>query len=285
MAEKKQHKIVAAGSGEEVKAAPKAEVKTEEKKIKNAPEEKGNPTTLRLVAWLFWILAFATEIIAILFVFGKITITFLPQIWVLILFIVLDLAFVIIGAQFWKKANHIDPVSEANKLKFVLWNNMGVIVCCLAFVPFIIILLLNKNTDKKTKIIATIAAIVALLIGGVASVDWNPVSQEGLAQATQTLADQQVYWAPFGSVYHTHEDCQALNRTETLTQGTVDQALEANKTRLCKFCAKEDDLTVGENGAVIDNKATAIGEAVAEATELSPEEIVEIAEEIEDAAA
>ena len=35
MAEKKQHKIVAAGSGEEVKAAPKPEVTTEEKKIKN----------------------------------------------------------------------------------------------------------------------------------------------------------------------------------------------------------------------------------------------------------
>jgi len=42
----------------------------------------------------------------------------------LIICIVLDLIFVIIGSLLWKKANHIDPISEKNKTKFWLWNNL-----------------------------------------------------------------------------------------------------------------------------------------------------------------
>ena len=41
----------------------------------------------------------------------------------------------IIGSLLWKKANHIDPASEKNKVKFFLWNNMGLIVAVFAFVP------------------------------------------------------------------------------------------------------------------------------------------------------
>ena len=155
----------------------------------------------------------------------------------------LDLAFVIIGAQLWKRANHIDPVSKKNKVKFWLWNNMGVIVCVFAFVPMIILMLRNKELDKKTKAIAVVAAIIALLIGGVSSYDWNPVSLEQKEAAVEALGDGEVYWAPFGKVYHTHEDCSALNQTETLTVGTVEEAIAANRTRLCSFCARQDDIT------------------------------------------
>ena len=52
---------------------------------------------------------------------------------------VLDLVFVIIGAQLWKKANKIKPASEKNKFLFWLWNNMGVIACAVAFIPFVIL--------------------------------------------------------------------------------------------------------------------------------------------------
>ena len=85
-------------------------------------------------------------------------------------------------------------------------------------------------------------AIIALLIGGVAGYDWNPVSQEQQKAAVETLGDQEVYWAPFGHVYHTHEDCGALNRSDTLTKGTVDQAIASGRTRLCSFCAKRDHI-------------------------------------------
>ena len=140
---------------------------------------------------------------------------------------------------------------KKNKLKFWLWNNMGVIVCVIAFVPVIILMLANKNLDKKTKAIAIVVAIIALLIGGVASYDFNPVSEEQMEAAVTTLGESDVYWSPFGKVYHTDSECQSLNQTETLTMGTVEQAIAANRTRLCSFCAKSDNIT----GVVTDGAA------------------------------
>ena len=97
--------------------------------------------------------------------------------------------------------------------------------------------------DKKTKAIGTAAAVILLIISGLAGADWNPVSEEQKAQAVEVLGDTQVYWAPFGKVYHTHEDCSSLNQSETLTMGTVEQAIAANRTRLCSFCAKRDAIS------------------------------------------
>ena len=131
---------------------------------------------------------------------------------------------------------------------------MGVIVCVIAFVPFVILLLANKNTDKKTKAIVSVVAVIALLIGGVSSYDFNPVSVEQQEAAVSALGDTAVYWAPFGKVYHTHEDCPSLNQSDTLTTGTVDQAIAANRTRLCAFCAKADDISgLATDEAVADD--------------------------------
>ena len=230
MAEKKEHKIVQAET-------------TASGKVVQEAKPVGNASGLRAGAIILWVVAFIFEILAYLVLIGKINLTFLPQLWQIIIFLVLDLVCVIIGSQLWKKANHIQPASEKNKVKFWLWNNMGVIVCVICFLPIIILMLANKDLDKKTKVIAVVVAIIALLIGGVASYDFNPVSQEQLEAAETALGDETVYWAPFGKVYHTHEDCGALNNTETLTAGTVDQAIAANRTRLCSFCANKDNIT------------------------------------------
>lgn len=237
MAEKKPKKIISASTGEEVKASEgrKAPIK------QAAPV--GNAGGLRVGAVVLWIVAIAFEVLAVLVLFGKINLTFLPMLYQLIIAIVLDLVCVIIGSQLWKKANHIDPASEANKVKFWLWNNMGLIVTVVAFVPLIILILTKKDADKKTKAIATVVAVIALLVGGLVNYDWNPVSAEEKAAAVSALSGQHVYWAPFGRVYHTHTDCQSLNQSEQLTEGTVEEAIAASRTRLCSFCAKRDDIT------------------------------------------
>ena len=240
MAEKKQHTIISADTGAEVK--PGANPKPQTHTVKPAAEV-GNAKGLRIGAIILWAFAIVFEVLAVLVLAGKINLTFLPMMWQLIVLLVLDLACVIVGSQFWKKANHIDPASEANPTKFWLWNNMGVIVCVVAFVPLVILMLANKNLDKKTKAICTVVAIIALLIGGVSSYDFNPVSAEEKEAAVEALGDEQVYWAPFGKVYHTHEDCSSLNQSETLTVGTVEQAIAANRTRLCYFCAQQDNIT------------------------------------------
>lgn len=238
MAEKKKHKIVSASTGEEVKAGDETT-----KKVVRQAAPVGNAGGLRAGAVILWVVALLFEVLALLVLFGKINLNFMPTLWQIIGFLVLDLICVVIGSQLWKKANHINPASEANPLKFWLWNNLGVIASIVCFMPIIVLILINKDFDKKTKAIATVVAVIALLIGGVAGYDWNPVSEEQQKAAVKVLGDEEVFWAPFGHVYHTHEDCGALNRSDTLTKGTVEQAIASSRTRLCSFCAKRDGIT------------------------------------------
>ena len=238
MADKKPHNFVESGTGNTTTEKPQATSHT-----LNQARPVGNATGYRLGAIGLWVAAFICEVLAVLILFGKINLKFMPTLGQLILFIILDLAFLIIGSQLWKKANHIKPMSEKNPTLFWIWNNMGVIVAVICFCPLIILLLTNKDLDKRTKTIATVVAIIALLIGGVSGYDFNPVSQEQQQAAIEELGDTVVYWAPFGKVYHTHEDCGALNQTDTLTYGDVEQAIAAGRTRLCSFCAKRDEIT------------------------------------------
>ena len=234
--EKKERKIV--------KASEDGAKKTESGKTIKEAQPVGNAGGLRCGAIICWLVAICFEVLGFLMYFGKINISFLPTLAGIIAVLVLDLIFVIIGSQLWKKANHIDPASEKNPVKFFLWNNMGVIVCILAFLPYIILILTDKQNklDKKTKAIAVVVGIIALLIGGLASYDWNPISAEQKEAAMQTI-DGDVYWTPFGKVYHTSADCQHLNNSDTLYEGTVDEAIAANKSRLCKTCADRDNIS------------------------------------------
>ena len=245
MADKKEKKYVAASSEskhtKEVQDSGEQEVT---RKVKQAdPVDTGSAGGLRVGAVVLWIVALALEVCALFVFLGKLDLKFMPQLYQLIAFLVLDLIAVIVGAQLWKKANHIDPVSEENQLKFWLWNNMGLIACAICFFPFIILVLTNKEVDKKTKTIATVAAVICLLIGGVASYDFNPVSIEQKEAAMDVLGDEIVYWSTFGKVYHTHDDCSHLNRSETLTYGTVEEAIANNRVRLCKTCANRDGIS------------------------------------------
>ena len=231
MAEKKEHKIVQASTGKNVTGKTQAVSSA-------AAQSGGNATGLRIGAVILWVCALALEVLALALIFEKLLI--LPKIEPLykgIGALVLDMACVIIGAQLWKKANHIDPASQKNAVKFWLWNNMGVIVAAVAFVPFIILLLSNKETDKKTKIVGTVVAAAFLAISGLASYDWNPISQEAVQAAT---AGQVVYWTEHGKKFHTHEDCQTLNQTETLFTGSAQEAMDNGKGTICKFCEKRD---------------------------------------------
>ncbi|MBP3728769.1 MAG: hypothetical protein J6H18_00700 [Lachnospiraceae bacterium] len=225
--------------------------------IQNA-KPVGNATGYRIGAIVLWVLALVCELMAVLMVFNKITITFMNTLICILILIVLDLVFLIIGSQLWKKANHIRPASKKNPTKFWLWNNMGLIVAVLCFVPLIVILLTNKELDKKTRTIAVVAAAIALLVGGAASIDYNPISAEEKAAAEAVLTGG-VYYTPYGRVYHTHvnddgsvtkhphttddgKDCPYLNRSDSLTYGMVSDAIAAGKTRLCSYCARKDQI-------------------------------------------
>ena len=206
----------------------------------------------RFCAIILWILGIAAEVVAILNVVGKLELPKFSQMVWLIGLIVIDLVFVIIGSMLWKKANHIDPASEKNKTKFWLWNNLGSIVSVIAFLPLIIFVLTNKDMDKKTKTIVSVVAAFALVIGGLSSYDWNPVSSEQLEAAraeilangnydTNDKGEPVVYWVQNSKKYHINSSCSAINRSNStgdIYRGTIDAAYQKGLTEPCRICIK-----------------------------------------------
>lgn len=221
------------------------EEKAEKKPVKPA-KKKENAIGLRIGAVVLWLCAIACEVMAVLVLVEKVE---LPLPWSptvkLIIFMVLDLAFLIIGSQLWKTANHKDPASKKNPVKFWFWNNMGVIVAVVAFIPLLIIALTNKTADPKLKKIAAIAAAVMLVIGALCSYDWNPMSEEQASAAETILDGYTLYWTNGGQRYHIDQECSALVNSSELVGGTIDEAIHSyGKDFLCKFCMKRNAETI-----------------------------------------
>ena len=211
-------------------------------------EQKGDPkkraTCKRIWAVVCWVIAIAFEVIGILRLAEVINwFSGLDVMWFLIISLVLDLIFVIIGSQLWKKANHIDPASEKNKVKFWLWNNLGTVISIIAFLPIIIFVFSDKKLDKKSKWIIGGIAIAALAIAGLSSYDWNPVSMEWLELAEkevlQVSPSGTVYWAEHSKKYHVDKDCPAFSNSEVVYEGTVADAFERGLTDPCRRCIPE----------------------------------------------
>lgn len=206
--------------------------------------DKSKATKFRIISVILWLIAIAFEVFAILELKKTPINTTL-----LIVFIALDLIFVVIGSVLWKKANRLDPASTKQKIKFFLQNQLGVIVNIIAFLPLIILLFKNKNLDPKQKKIVTFIAIAALLIAGITGIDFNPPSIEQYQEETErvkalTNGVDYVYWTKSGKSYHLFEDCSYINsdRTNEIFEGTVVQAKEMKKiSDLCDRCQRRSE--------------------------------------------
>ena len=213
-------------------------------KLEDNGDYKKRAKNKRILAIVLWVIAILFEVIGILRLSGVINLfSNLSVTTFLIICILLDLAFFIPGSLLWKKANHIDPASEKDKTKFWVINNLGTILSVLAFLPLIVFVLTNKDLDKKSKGIVTVVAVFALLIAGVTSYDFNPVSKEQLEKAEKEVLNVsesgKVYWAPHSKKYHVDPDCPAFSQSETVYEGTVKQAYEHNLTDPCRRCIPE----------------------------------------------
>ena len=199
------------------------------------PERREKATGKRIAAVIFWLLAIACEV-ALFFTLNK-TLYFKDKtLYFQIGFLVLDLIFVIIGSQFWKNANYVDPASKDNPVKFFLWNQMGLIVSIIAFVPIVIILLTNKDLDKKTKQVLVPVAAVALVIASLLSIEWNPLSEEEYNAGVAQYGTQEIYYTQWGKKYHVDPDCRAIKNSNTVYVGTIDEAFAAGRHEPCSFC-------------------------------------------------
>ena len=223
--------------------------------VKETPKEGAKPR--RIAAVFLWLVGIFMEVIGILRL--KDVINWIPSMnetTFLIVCLVIDCIVVVIGSLLWKKANHIDPASEKNKTKFWIHNNLGTIISVIAFLPIILLVLTDKDMDKKNKTIVSVVAVILMLIAGVSSYDFNPISQEQLDRAQQEVlaskhdvnADGEavVYWAEHSKKYHVDKDCPALQNSEKVYMGTVKAAYEKKLTEPCRRCIHE--LTEESNG-------------------------------------
>ncbi len=203
------------------------------------PPDKGKAGNLRLFAILAWIVAIGLEAGAIFFVLRKPPV----NMTLLIILIVADFIFAVVGSMLWKRANRFDPASQQDKLKFFFQNQLGAIISIIAFLPLVLLILTNKDMNGKQKGLAGGVAIAALLVAAILGIDFNPPSQEQYAaqtaQVEQLSGNDVVYWTKSGTRYHLYSDCPHINtsKTDEIFKGTVAQARELkNITELCKTC-------------------------------------------------
>ncbi|MHC5077229.1 MAG: hypothetical protein ACYTFM_12495, partial [Planctomycetota bacterium] len=205
-------------------------------------ESKAKAKQLRIFAFIAWILAMAGQAFAIFKLISNETLVWL----IVVIAVILVLA--ITGSLLWKKANRLDPASEKDKAKFFIQNQLGAIMGMLAFLPLVILIFMNKNIDGKTKGIAGVIAVVAMLAAGITGVDFDPPSIEKytkeINEQTSTLKKlnfdkDNVYWTSAGNKYHIFEDCQHIKGRKIVTNGTVKQSWEQKGiSELCKTCTK-----------------------------------------------
>ncbi len=206
-------------------------------------EAKGRASKQRLFAILCWVLALAAEAGAI-YVLITCAKPIATQSWIWIIgLMMVDLVLVIAGSSMWKKANRLDPASRADKTRFFIQNQLGIIISVIAFLPLVILVFTNKDLSGKEKGILGSIAAVLLVVAGLVSADFNPPSVEQYTEQTQRVEQltgaNDVYWTRSGTRYHIYDDCPHINtnRTDEIFEGTVAQARELkNITELCKTC-------------------------------------------------
>lgn len=221
-------------------------------------EETGkrkNTVIFRILAFVCWALAAVAmylPYIGLNLPFGAVRILFLDaeNNWLpCIIDIIVAGILCVVGARLWVHANHIHPTKSHNKVVQFIWNQLGVIMAGIIFAPLAIILIANrKDLPQKTKTI--VAAVLALVFVGASagSADYHPVTQDEVDSVVQQLTEEAegygftdgdgVRWTKYGNCYHIFSDCQTIRNSENYTDGSIQDAVDSNRARLCTFCMK-----------------------------------------------
>lgn len=215
---------------------------SEEKVFVASDEAKAKAKQFRIIAILAWLIAIAGQIYAIMNLISDEKLTWL------IVAIVVILLLAVTGNLLWKRANRLDPASEKDKFRFFVQNQLGAIISVLAFLPMVIVIFTNKDISGRTKGIAGVIAVVALLIGGFTGVDYDPASIEKYTEEINKQTDElkrlnfdkdNVYWTKAGNKYHIFEDCHHIASRDSIYNGTVKESWEQKGiSELCKTCKK-----------------------------------------------
>lgn len=233
---------------------------------KASDEAKSGATRKRVIAIILWALALVLEGLGIWYLLTQLRGTnvdgepntgFIPSdylMWVLIGLLVVMGVLTVIGSRLWQAANHADPASRQQPVKFFVQNQLGAIIPIIVFVPIILLILFNKNIDSRTKTVAGIVGAVVLVAAVLLGIDFNPASveQNTEGQIEQEIANEgqideytaiveeltggdEVAWTLNGKVYHLCETTSAVTQQSAdgrIFTGTVAAAHEAGKEGL-----------------------------------------------------
>ncbi len=64
----------------------------------------------------------------------------------------------------------------------------------------------------------------------------NPLSTPESTETDIQSREATVYWTDSGAVWHTKSGCSSLSKSKAVHEGTIEEAQEAGKERLCKRC-------------------------------------------------
>ncbi len=221
----------------------------------------------RWIAGILWFLAITTEAVAILWLLRQREVvgadgrlvrdpdsgllqqsdatTRFPT-WAFITLLVLLVAIAalaITGSLLWKRANRLDPARRSETTRFFVQNQLGAIVAVIAFLPLIVVILLNKDMSKGQKATAGIIGVALAVLATVVGIDFDPPSVEQYTadQSTviQLLGADEVVWVDGGEVYHVCDEVPAIQTGSAIRTGTTAQAVEAGKIRLTLQFASE----------------------------------------------
>jgi hypothetical protein len=142
--------------------------------------QKSAATRLRIFAAIAWIIAIGTEVAGIVLLrqhkFDH------GNLGLLIGLLVVIAIFAIGGSLMWKAANRHDPARESDTVRFFVQNQLGAIITVIAFLPLIVLILMDKDMDPKNKKIAGGVGIVLAAIAAFIGIDFNPPSVEQYTQ-------------------------------------------------------------------------------------------------------
>lgn len=233
---------------------------------KASDEAKAGATTKRVIAIILWALALVLEGLGVWYLLTQLRGTnvdgepntgFIPSdylMWVIIGLLVVMGILTVIGSRLWQAANHADPASRQQPVKFFVQNQLGAIIPIIVFVPIILLILFNKNIDSRTKTVAGVVGAVVLVAAVLLGIDFNPASveQNTEGQVAEEIANEgqideytaiveeltggdEVAWTLNGKVYHLCETTSAVTQQSAdgrIFTGTVAAAHEAGKEGL-----------------------------------------------------
>lgn len=269
MAEKKTTAAEPAAKKKPSSAALKAAVAQLEEEETG---KKKNTVLMRVGAFVLWALAAVAMYLPDIgkdLPFGAIRVLMLNNVTACIIDIIVAGVLCVLAALLWKKANHIHPTKSHNQLVQLLWNQLGVVMACVILAPLGIYMIAKSDkidADTKKKVGAVLAAVFIAASAG--SADYHPVTQDEVDEILQEADENgytgDTYWTKYGHSYHYSLECQSLrnSKRENIYSGTLEEALAANRTDACDFCAQG-----GLEKAAVEQAAEELPEALEEAEE------------------